>query len=1150
MKAIWRKRLVLAIIFVLTLTTIAGVGPGIRVSALGGGNLVQNPGFESGDLASWEVTGSTGAVTVKNSTADAHSGSKSISYWLGSDYSFKLSQTITVVEDGMYELRAWVSGGTDKPITISLFAEDFGSEALNLTAVNTGYGSWVQYKLGNIQVTNGQVTVGVDVTAANGAWGYFDDFELVRTDVEPEPPVDPDDFIKGVDISTLQALEDKNIKFYENGTETDLLDILKNHGVNYVRLRLWNNPVEADGYNDKAHLIEMAQRVKAAGLKLLVDFHYSDFWADPGKQVKPEEWKNKTFVELQTAVYDYTEEVLNELAAVHAYPDMVQVGNEINSGMLLPDGAIGEYEQLAQLLKAGIQGVRDTTPGGHETKIMLHLAEGGNNGAFRHFFDKAEENELDYDIIGMSYYPYWHGTFQQLKSNMNDMAARYGKQIVVAETAYPFTLDNADELGNIASKAQTDIAGFEASVANQKLVTEMVLNTVANVDGGMGLGAFYWEPAWLAGVGWTSGEGNGWENQAMFDFDGHALDSLDAFLYTPGSMGEAAPVLVYPSMGMTTTKGLRLELPATANVLYNEGTIQETAVVWDEVANSKWNTPGKFTINGTVVGLEQRASIEITVLTYANNVKNGGFETGDLSDWTITGTSEAGKIEENAGNSHSGSHAFNYWYGTDYAYKLSQTVSGLQDGTYTLKAWASGGAGETKFRLFAQRDEEQGPLAVDIVNEGYNVWKPYAIEGIVVKNGKLTIGFDVEAPPATWGYLDDIELIMTAKAPSNAGNGSSGADVDSDIPAIKISRDKLQKDEQGDFLVQLPANITSVEIPSSLYSELEQGKLKLTNGTMAIEIPAALLAELRNKLGADAAAGTESSITITLQPIDSSKLNGLLWQSNTTIPNTEVKLQGGAYDFKLSIRSEAGEEATLTQFSQPIVLRFAAASPALYTGIYYVGDDGKLTYVDGIWANGEWTAEIEHFSTYALLEVVRRFTDVPAKHWAYDSITELASKDIVQGVTPTTFEPGRAITRAEFTSMLVGALKPSGSGAAHSFGDVPASAWYAPSVNAAFEAGIVAGRSVATFDPSAIISREEMAVMLMKAYELQEGKSATSDTVLPFADLEQISGWALNAVWSAYGLELLKGRSDTRFDAQASLTRAESAAAVSRVLGK
>ncbi|WP_337098158.1 glycosyl hydrolase 53 family protein [Paenibacillus sp. YIM B09110] len=1151
MKAMWRKRINLVILFMLTLTTVAGMGPGIRVSALEGPNKVQNGGFESGDLTNWAVSGSHSTSKASNDNAGKkHSGSYGYEYWNEAAYTFSLKQTITGIDNGMYELRAWVSGGADAGANpaLSLYADDFGGSKLSTPAANSGYGNWNQYKVSNIVVANGRVEIGIAVDAPAGAWGYFDDFELVRTDVEGEP-LDPGDFIKGVDISTLQALEDNNIKFYEEGIETDLLDILKNHGVNYVRLRLWNNPIEADGYNDKAHLIEMAQRVKEAGLKLLVDFHYSDFWADPGKQVKPEAWSNLSFEDLQTAVYDYTEEVLNDLAEVDAYPDMVQVGNEINSGMLLPDGAIGRYDQLAQLLKAGIQGVRDTTPDGHETKIMLHLAEGGNNSAFRYFFDKAEENELDYDIIGMSYYPYWHGTFQQLKTNMNDMAATYGKQIVVAETAYPYTLDNADDLGNIATEAQTDIAGFEASVANQKLVTEMVLNTVANVDGGMGLGAFYWEPAWLAGVGWTSGEGNGWENQAMFDFEGNALDSLDAFLYTPGSMGDAEPVLVYPSTGLTTPKGAPVDLPATVKVLYNEGTIQEKAVVWDETDDSKWNTPGKFTINGTVDALEQRASIEITVLQFANNVKNGGFENGDLSHWTIDVTQGAGKIEENAGNSHSGSHVFNYWYGTDYAYKLKQTITSLPKGTYTLKAWVSGGAGETKFKLFAQKNESQAPLTVDIVNEGYNNWKQYEIEGIVVNNGKLTIGFDVEAPAETWGFIDDVELMMTEKAPSNIGEATPDEVVDTAKNTINLTREQLQQDEQGNLSLQIPANVTSVEIPSSLYELLEKGTLKLSNGTTALEIPAAVLTELRNKLG-ELAAGTGSTITISLQPINSSKLNAMLSQNGSALANTDVKLQGSAFDFKLSIRSEAGNEAVLTMFSQPLVLRIAAASPAPYSGIYYVSEDGKLTYVGGEWANGEWTTEIEHFSAYGVLEVIKRFNDVPAAHWAYGPITELASKDIVKGVSATAFEPGRAISRAEFTAMLVSALNLSESTMSHSFEDVSSSAWYVSAVNTAYNAGIIKGRTAASFDPDALISREEMAVMLVKAYGLQLGKNTAAEAVLPFSDLNQISGWALEAVKSAYGLELLKGRTDSGFDPQASLTRAESAAVVYRLLGK
>lgn len=1145
MKAKWRKLGVCVMILMLSLTTIAGIGHGERISALGV-NYVQNPGFESGDLTNWTVDG-TLATSMAN-TDSKHEGSYGYNYWNGTAYSFSLYQTVTGLETGTYELRAWVSGGAADGLSISLYADGFGGGKLSTAAANSGYGNWAQYKVEGIEVTGGQAEIGIEVNAAGEAWGYFDDFELVKVG-EPDP-VDPDDFIKGVDISTLQALEDKGIRFYEDGVETDLLDILSNHGVNYVRLRLWNNPVEADGYNDKEHLIEMAQRVKAAGLKLLVDFHYSDFWADPGKQVKPEAWKDLDFEGLKSAVNSYTAEVLAELAEAGAYPDMVQVGNEINSGMLLPDGAIGNYGQLAELLAAGIAGVRETTPDGHETKIMLHLAEGGNNAAFRYFFDKAEEYELDYDVIGMSYYPYWHGTFQELKTNMNDMAARYGKPIIVAETAYPYTLDNDDELENIATKAQTDVAGFEASVENQKLVTETVLNTVANVEGGLGLGAFYWEPAWLAGVGWKSGEGNGWENQAMFDFDGNALDSLDAFLYTPGSMGEAAPVLVYPSMGITTTKGAPVELPETISVLYNEGSIQEAPVVWDEVEAAKWNTPGKFTINGTVEGLEQRASIEITVLSYANHVVNGGFETGDLTGWTVEVTPDAGKIDFNAGNAHSGGHSFNYWYASDYAYKLTQSFTGLTNGTYTLKVWASGGAGETKFQLFAMRNEaDKSPRTADIINTGYNAWKQYVIEGIKVNNGKLTIGFDVEAVAGTWGFLDDVELIMTAKTPSPTDNESS-RNEGTEAPGLYVlTQENIHAGSSGKFTVKLPEGVTEVELPSTLYPLLEQGSLTLDAGSASIEIPAETIAELRGKLSGEP---SSSVITIKLLPVDGQKLSRLI-AANGGNANTEAKPAGAAYEFELSIRSEDGGEVSLAQFGEPIILRVKPSSLSAegqpYTGIYYVSPDGGLTYVGGELADGVWTAEIGHFSAYALLEVVTAFNDVPAAHWAYGPITELASKQLISGLSAAAFEPGRAITRAEFTAMLAGGLKLDGV-SEHRFADVGANAWYAPAVRAAYEAGIIAGRSGTVFDPDAVVSRQEMAAMLMKAYAYILGATipAMEAEAAPFADRDKISAWALPSVDSAYGLKLLQGRSSGAFDPKASLTRAEAAAALHRLL--
>ncbi|WP_233531217.1 glycosyl hydrolase 53 family protein [Paenibacillus alkalitolerans] len=364
-------------------------------------------------------------------------------------------------------------------------------------------------------------------------------------EVQAANPAIPATFIRGADISTLQAVEDHGGKFYDNGVERDLLDILKDRGVNYIRLRLWNDPREADGYNDKAHVIELAKRVKAKGFKLLLDFHYSDFWADPGKQTKPEAWANLTYDELKQAVYDYTKEVITELKQERALPDMVQIGNEINSGILWPDGKSwgqdNAFDKLVPLLDSGVQGVKDSLDPDEDVKIMIHLAEGGKNGTFRWFFDELTKRHLEYDVIGLSYYPYWHGTLDELQYNMNDISVRYDKQVVVAETAYPHTLDNGDNHGNIIGlPSQIETGGFPATVQGQAAAVKAVMNAVLQVPEGKGAGIFYWEPAWIPveGAGWKSGEGNAWENQAMFDFQGNALPSLDVFRPAPPAAPE------------------------------------------------------------------------------------------------------------------------------------------------------------------------------------------------------------------------------------------------------------------------------------------------------------------------------------------------------------------------------------------------------------------------------------------------------------------------------------------------------------------------------------------------------------------------------------------------------------------------------------
>ena len=314
------------------------------------------------------------------------------------------------------------------------------------------------------------------------------------------------DFIMGADVSMLHEIELNGGKFFVNGVEEDCLQILKDHGVNWIRLRVWVNPVDAKGNplgggnNDLATTVELAARAKKLGLKVLIDLHYSDWWADPDSQEKPAEWAALSGDALEQAVYDYTANVIHTLVKAHAAPDMVQVGNEINGGMLWPDGKIwqegseeiGGFEGLAGLLNQGVQAVQDNDPNAKNEekriKIMIHLANGGNNDLYRTMFDGLTEQGVQYDVIGLSYYSYWHGPIEDLISNMNDISARYNKPVVIAETAYPYTLEAGDSHDNLVGDGFQEQGGYEATLQGQVSAMHDVMAAVAQVPEGKGTG--------------------------------------------------------------------------------------------------------------------------------------------------------------------------------------------------------------------------------------------------------------------------------------------------------------------------------------------------------------------------------------------------------------------------------------------------------------------------------------------------------------------------------------------------------------------------------------------------------------------------------------------------------------------------------------
>jgi len=315
-------------------------------------------------------------------------------------------------------------------------------------------------------------------------------------------------FVKGADISWLPQMEATGYIFYnDKGVEQDCFQILKDHGINAIRLRTWVKPSNdrLSGHCNKEETVSMAMRAQKWGMSVMIDFHYSDSWADPGKQKKPAAWEGHNIPLLLTDIYDYTYDVMSVLKSSGISPDWVQIGNEIPGGMIYPEGSTSNWSQLVQLINKGYDAVKAVSP---LSKVILHIDQGNNNSRFRWWFDNAKMNGAKYDIIGLSYYPYWlEGqpdftlSVDDLGNNLTDMAIRYGKEVMVVE------------VGGEDIKAQNT---YDMLVAVQE--------KVRSVPEGKGLGVFYWEPE--GAKSWSGYSLSAW------GADGKPTIALDAFLKT------------------------------------------------------------------------------------------------------------------------------------------------------------------------------------------------------------------------------------------------------------------------------------------------------------------------------------------------------------------------------------------------------------------------------------------------------------------------------------------------------------------------------------------------------------------------------------------------------------------------------------------
>jgi arabinogalactan endo-1,4-beta-galactosidase len=368
----------------------------------------------------------------------------------------------------------------------------------------------------------------------------------------------PDPAAEGLDLGADLSFTPQELAagatFSYDGQPGTPVTIMKTAGANYVRMRLWVNPPA--GYSDLATDLALAKQVRAAGMKIYLDIMYSDFWADPTKQNIPAAWQGQDLAQLTATVKSYTQQVISAFAQQGTPVDMASIGNEIRNGILWPIGEIncasgttcGGWDNLAQLLKAGVAGARAGNPAGHQLLIMMHYDQGGDNALSSAFYAQLEEEGVPFDVIGLSYYPFFHGPISAMRANVDELATQFHKPIVIAETQYPWTLANGnnpigDSTGDFVWQTSQLSPGYPASPGGQLSFVTDELSILAQVPDGLGAGLFYWAPDWIPGVPWEPGAGIGSPNVnlTLFNFQGAALPSIGIYQNPAGVCERANP---------------------------------------------------------------------------------------------------------------------------------------------------------------------------------------------------------------------------------------------------------------------------------------------------------------------------------------------------------------------------------------------------------------------------------------------------------------------------------------------------------------------------------------------------------------------------------------------------------------------------------
>lgn len=660
------------------------------------------------------------------------------------------------------------------------------------------------------------------------------------------------DFIMGMDISSVITELDSGVVYKDyNGNEinnvTDFCKFLAENDINHIRVRVWNNPYDSNGNgygggnNDVATAKKIADACRNAGIKMLVDFHCSDFWTDPSKQMVPKAWKGYTVDEKAAAVEEFINESLSTIDASKDVVDMVQIGNETTGGF------IGETktDAMCKLFSAGSKGVKDYNS---DVKVVIHV-ESPQKNTLTKWSDNLENYNVNYDILGTSYYPYWHGTLSNLKKELSYVQTKHNKDAMVVETSYAYTLDDSDGHGNTVREGNNDDSADATEPFTVQGQATYIRNLINAVNEAGGLGVYYWEPAWIT-VGDTTGlseeaaearyeankkiweeKGSGWaasyggeydpkdagkwyggsavDNQAMFYPDGTATAGLKVWKYVKtGAKVTKIGVEDIETANVTSEAGKEIELPKTINVTYNTEKVEEN-VIWN-TEGIDFSKAGTYTVEGTVKfsrkierGAYKDKTIGTTKCTVVIKQKNlitdaddAGFEKADnfTANNKIVDSVSSTKDDKKSGA------ACAHWYnaGTDVAeaeitYKNAIT---LASGEYIFEYAGQGADGD---QLYAKAVDSKGNVIAkgdNVTLAGWKNWKTPSVSFKLDKETEVTLVVGIVSAKGGWGTADDLYLYQTKSADkSDADNGNTGDD-DNNKPNPP-SADDNNKDNTG-----------------------------------------------------------------------------------------------------------------------------------------------------------------------------------------------------------------------------------------------------------------------------------------------------------------------------------------------------------------